>query len=551
MTTAAATSEVVQSVRVTNLEESPLNPRRHHDKRMHEELVASLKERGVLVPLIARGAGNGSRLEVVDGSRRLRAAIEAGLKVVPVIVREVSDSEMVETMVVANAQRADVHPLDEALGIKALLEQPGYDVATVALKIGRSESAVRRRMKLLDLTEAAQKLFLDGAITAAHADVLARLTPRDQATVIKDALFRGRIGKERIAEPARVLAAWCEERLFRTIKDAPWDPADPNLSPDAGPCTTCPKRTGNAPGLFPDVRSKETCTDAICFEEKRSLFFEGRAREIAERTNQSRPEDAEAVTPSKVLRVSTSYMADEGVLRRDEWRQATKKCATPTPGLVVLGDAVGTAVSICLDKKCKEHGGRGDGKVDKREAKRLEMEKEAQRARDRASRLDREFRVALMAEIDKTTPKRPTREDLEVATRALWGAIWAEYRKRLVVAWHGPEKPAKIDPKNPSMRVYDDVGPKFERRIKDADERGLLELLIQTALVDEARPQSGMVDRDATRMLAIAKARGIDVAKIRARVKAAAKEREQAKKPKGTGKAMMRRPRKALRKARA
>ena len=186
------------AVPLDEIEESRWNPRKHFDPAGLEELAASIREKGVLTPLLLRRVNPGSAvpaesLEIAAGHRRFRAAKMAGLETVPALIREMTDAEFLEVLVIENDQREDVHPLEEAAGYNALTQQGGYDVARIAARVGRSVKYVYDRLKLLQLTPAAQHIFLDNRFTAGHAILLARLSPADQARAIDpnehDALF--------------------------------------------------------------------------------------------------------------------------------------------------------------------------------------------------------------------------------------------------------------------------------------------------------------------------------------------------------------------------
>src|SRR4029077_1312426 len=115
------------------------------------------------------------KYQIAAGHRRFEAARKLGMATVPVQVREMDDQEYLEILHVENLQREDVHPLDEAIGYKELLQQGGYDVSTLAARLGRPESHVYQRLKLNDLIKEGQKLFLENHIGFGHAVILARL----------------------------------------------------------------------------------------------------------------------------------------------------------------------------------------------------------------------------------------------------------------------------------------------------------------------------------------------------------------------------------------
>ena len=169
--------KVFQIVPVERLQESPLNPRQRYDQKKIEGLAESIKSVGVLQPLVVRSNGPGH--EVIAGSRRYRAASLASLTEVPVIVRELTDAEALEIMVIENNQREDVNALEEAEGYKRLIEHK-YNLEVLAAKIGRSTKYIYDRLKLLQLIPQAKKLLLEDKITAGHAILLARLKPEEQ-----------------------------------------------------------------------------------------------------------------------------------------------------------------------------------------------------------------------------------------------------------------------------------------------------------------------------------------------------------------------------------
>ncbi|HVL67180.1 MAG TPA: ParB/RepB/Spo0J family partition protein [Vicinamibacterales bacterium] len=166
-----------------SIQPSPLNPRKTFDEDKLCELANSIKEVGIIEPLIVRPKERGL-FELVAGERRWRAAQLAGISEVPAIVKDLTDAQVLEMMVVENNQREDVNPLEEADGFRRILGSGVYDVDRLAERIGRSRKYVYDRIKLLDLVPDAQALLLEGKLTAGHAILLARLKPEDQARAI-------------------------------------------------------------------------------------------------------------------------------------------------------------------------------------------------------------------------------------------------------------------------------------------------------------------------------------------------------------------------------
>ena len=145
-----AVNNEYRSVPITALAESATNPRKRFDAKSLEELAASFKTQGILAPLLVRELEE-SKYEVVAGARRLRAAKLAELEKLPVRVVKLTDAEAIEAQCVENLQREDIHPLEEALGFKSLLElgEPAYTIATIASRAGKSEAYVYGRIDSL------------------------------------------------------------------------------------------------------------------------------------------------------------------------------------------------------------------------------------------------------------------------------------------------------------------------------------------------------------------------------------------------------------------
>jgi ParB/RepB/Spo0J family partition protein len=195
-----------REIRLSDLRPSPLNPRTHVTDV--DELAASIREKGILEPLVARPAAKG--YEIVAGERRWRAAKVAGLEVVPVMVRQLNDVQVLETAIAENNQRADVHPLDEAEGFSRLQQIDKTQTHEhIAATLGRTAAYVRNRLRLLTLIGEARKAFNEDKITLGHAQLLAKLPPDLQGKALRQVCFETEFdyetGKgERIVGPGRL-----------------------------------------------------------------------------------------------------------------------------------------------------------------------------------------------------------------------------------------------------------------------------------------------------------------------------------------------------------
>ena len=158
---------------VAFLRPNPLNPRKAFDDAELDELTASVREKGIVQPLLVRPVGDGDdAFEIVAGERRWRAAQRAGLHDLPVVIREVSDKEALELAIIENVQRADLNPLEEAVGYQQLIDQHGYSQTDLAVVIGKSRPHISNTLRLLKLPPEVQDHLRSGRLSAGHARAL-------------------------------------------------------------------------------------------------------------------------------------------------------------------------------------------------------------------------------------------------------------------------------------------------------------------------------------------------------------------------------------------
>jgi ParB family chromosome partitioning protein len=153
------------------LHASPSNPRRHFAEGDLQELADSIRQKGLVQPILVRPDPKGG-YEIVAGERRWRASQRAGLHQVPVIVRELNDQETLELAIIENVQRADLNAIEEAAGYNELIQRFNYTQEQLAEVIGKSRSHLANMLRLLKLPESVQSMVLDGALTAGHARAL-------------------------------------------------------------------------------------------------------------------------------------------------------------------------------------------------------------------------------------------------------------------------------------------------------------------------------------------------------------------------------------------
>lgn len=152
---------------------NPRNPRRIFTEAELEDLAQSIREHGIVQPIVVRPAPeNREHFELIAGERRWRAAQRAGLTEIPVIMRDVDDRVALELAIIENVQRADLNPVEEAMGYQLLIDEHDYTQADLAQVIGKSRSHVANTLRLLKLPTEVQGLINDGALTAGHARTL-------------------------------------------------------------------------------------------------------------------------------------------------------------------------------------------------------------------------------------------------------------------------------------------------------------------------------------------------------------------------------------------
>lgn len=176
-------------VPVDKIDPNPRQPRQNMDPAELEELTASIREYGVLQPLIVTKNPQDDRYTLIAGERRLQAARLAGLSAVPVMVRDASDQQRLELAIIENIQRADLSPLEEAEGYRQLAEEFGLSHEEIALKVGRSRVSVTNTLRLLKLPSSVKTALIEGRISEGHARALLALpTPEAQIAALRTIL---------------------------------------------------------------------------------------------------------------------------------------------------------------------------------------------------------------------------------------------------------------------------------------------------------------------------------------------------------------------------
>lgn len=191
---------------VTQIVPNPHQPRRHFDHAALEDLVSSIKEHGVIEPLVVTSSPNG-QYELIAGERRLRASQIAGLETVPAVVRSASEQQKLEIAIIENVQRQDLNPIEEAIAYKRLMDEFNLTQDEVSTKVGKSRPQVANTVRLLQLPEDVQKALVERKISASNARTLLSLSSDDERHELFQAMLAGnftvRQTESRVPHPRR------------------------------------------------------------------------------------------------------------------------------------------------------------------------------------------------------------------------------------------------------------------------------------------------------------------------------------------------------------
>src|SRR6266404_3933575 len=180
--------ENIHQVSLASIVPSGLQPRKNFAPDALQELVDSIRQHGIIQPLIVRKVGG--QCELIAGERRWRAAQEVGLTEVPAIIRSADDLEVLEISLIENLQRADLNPIEEAQGYARLAGEFGMRQEDIALKVGRSRAAVANSMRLLDLHPQVQNWLIQNLLSVGHAKVLLALKAPEEQLLVAETVLR-------------------------------------------------------------------------------------------------------------------------------------------------------------------------------------------------------------------------------------------------------------------------------------------------------------------------------------------------------------------------
>jgi ParB family transcriptional regulator, chromosome partitioning protein len=489
MTTTVQTQSEYRDLPIDWLVESSTNPRQAFDENAMQELAASIREHGVLSPLLVRPQSE-RRFEIVFGARRYRGAALAEKETVPVCIREMTDAQVLEAQLVENLQRQDVHPLHEAQGFAALLrlEEPKYSIELIAAKCGKSAGYLASRLRLTELAPAAVEAFTKDEIGLGHALLLAKLQTEQQEEALsacwQESYTNGSKAK-RILLPVRHLREWIERNILLELATAPFSKEDAALVADAGACLDCSKRTGHNTLLFEGIAAQhDSCSDPACYAAKVDAHVK--------RTVAAKP---------KLVQITTAYgkpAEGSAVLLRGQYveiRQEKPKnkfqkdapeyktCKFVTEAIVADGTEKGELRKVCANPDCPVH----HPKKQRRRADPGAATKAAQEKQRREEAIANATGIRVLAAIADAVPVRLMKRDLLFVTERLAGLV-DERRLEIVAKQRGIKR----------EKDSDSIAKLFAAYLRRADESVLGSVLVElTILLTGSRQQTTQVLNEA------------------------------------------------------
>jgi ParB family chromosome partitioning protein len=461
-----------RNVALAELTESTTNPRKAFDESSLEELAQSIRSHGVLSPLVVR-CSNG-HFEIVAGARRYRAAERAGLAEIPVRLLDLTDGEAQELQIIENIQRADVHPFEEAQGFQALLDREGgkYTIEKIAAKTGKAASYVAKRLKLLGLTPAVGAAFAAGTIGVEHAQLIAKLAPDAQEKALAQCFdgYFAADNAERSLVPARRLQAWIAHNIYLSFKSVPFSKDDETLVPEAGSCSTCPKRTGFNTLLFSEV-GEDSCSDAGCFNRKLDAHITQRQENMPGLVMISERYDSAGDTPVLPRRNYVEVIARK-TRKGKQVRPEQRLCNHLSPAIYVDGIDKGRLVRVCADRSCSVHF----HEQQQQEKQQREWRAERSTAK-RKTKQTLSLRHRLLSEVVKRVKAPFGCEELRIVARFLLQSLSHDLACRLAKR-HGLENPK--EPRDWHM------AEKARQLYRRADVSELASLVFEAMLVGPA-----------------------------------------------------------------
>jgi ParB family chromosome partitioning protein len=489
MTTTVQTQSEYRDLPLDWLVVSPTNPRKTFDEDAMQELAASIRESGVLQPLLVRPRAE-RRFEIVFGERRYRSAAMAEKQTVPVCIREMTDAQVLEAQLVENLQRQDVHPLHEAQGFAALLrlEEPKYSIELIAAKCGKNAGYVASRLRLTELAPASVEAFTKDEIGLGHALLLAKIQPGQQEEALAacwQESYAGGSKAKRILLPVRHLREWIEHNILLELATAPFSKEDSILVREAGSCVECPKRTGHNTLLFEGIAAQhDSCSDPACYATKVDAHIKrtvaAKPKLVQITTAYGKPAEGSQVVPRN------QYVEIRQEKPKNKYQQDApeyKTCKYTTEAIVADGTEKGEIRKVCANPDCPVH----HPKKQQRRANPDAATKAAQEKQRREEAIANTTGIRVLAAIADAVPVRLMKRDLLFVVERLAGMV-DERRLEIVARQHSIKREKDSDSIAKLLAAY----------LRRAEESVLGSVLVEmTILLTAARQQTTQVLNDA------------------------------------------------------
>lgn len=488
--------------------------RKAFDKKALAELAESIGTEGVIQPLVVRELAHpvnrNEYYEIVAGERRYVAAGIAKLATLPCVVRELTDEQAVKVQLIENLQREDLHPMHEAESYAELMKH-GVTVDELYPEVGKSKAYVYGRLKLLSLSKACRAAFYAGDISASIAEKLARIPVEKLQDEALEAVLGNPHAKEsyrrRPPMSFRDALEHINEHFMLDLSTAPFPVEDETLN-GAGPCAKCPKRTGNQPELFGDVKKGDICTDTQCFGAK-SRAWGQRQIEAAKKNGVQTitGKAASAILPYNGLERSRDPYLNDGWHAASGVRSRMKADSTTA---LVMDPKTGVTLEVVHDRELAKpkrekmydgsSGDRGHRKAVARAAQ------------------ETKIRIAIFKAL-RAKLKVPSKREIAVMVAASIGFEGWEQVRRLEAAEKGAKwnRFREPDYRSPSDQVA---------RLKDSE----LDHFMAEAFVINELKASSYGKQKTPRLDAAAKSARVDVKKIRAELAPKKKPKAKTKK---------------------
>lgn len=257
-----------ENIPLKDITPDPNQPRKFYEEHAMQELTDSVRESGVVQPILVRKNPAGKGYLLVCGERRYRASkavqvLHKDRSTIPAVVRELTDDEALQLQIIENLQRKDVHPMEEAVAFKSFQEGKNWSVEEIAKRVGKSEYYVKQRIKLNSMIQAFQDMFFRNQMAIKTAIDLAQTDPEIQKQIFEDRVDEDDLANEGFKLE---LGTWVWKKYRGNLNHAPFDTGNKTLNSAMGACTSCQFNSAVSK-LFPE-EGESTCGNLNCFKQK-------------------------------------------------------------------------------------------------------------------------------------------------------------------------------------------------------------------------------------------------------------------------------------------